>query len=85
MIKKERVGTVVSNKMQKTIVVAVENSYKIPLYSKFKLYTKRYLAHDEFNECNIGDQVIVEETRPLSRRKRWVLKKILNKEEDLRD
>jgi small subunit ribosomal protein S17 len=77
---KERIGTVVSNKMDKTIVVAVENRYQSPLYSKFKVRTKRYLAHDEFNECNIGDQVIVQETRPLSRRKRWVLKKVINNE-----
>lgn len=76
---KERIGTVVSNKMDKTIVVAVENRYQSALYSKFKVRTKRYLAHDELNECKIGDQVLVQETRPLSRRKRWVLKKILNK------
>jgi small subunit ribosomal protein S17 len=77
---KERIGTVVSNKMQKTIVVAVESRYQSALYSKFKIRTKRYLAHDEFNECKIGDQVIVQETRPLSRKKCWTLKKILNKD-----
>lgn len=77
---KERIGTVISNKMQKTIVVAVESKYKSPIYSKFKIRTKKYLAHDEFNECKIGDQVIVAEIRPLSRRKCWVLKKILNKD-----
>nr|YP_010443895.1 ribosomal protein S17 [Chattonella marina]UTE94782.1 ribosomal protein S17 [Chattonella marina] len=77
---KERVGTVVSNKMEKTIVVAVESRYKSPIYSKVKLRTKRYLAHDEFNECNIGDQVLVQERRPYSRRKRWVLIKVINKE-----
>jgi small subunit ribosomal protein S17 len=52
---KERIGTVVSNKMDKTIVVAVESRFKSPIYSKFKIRTKRYLAHDEFNKCNIGD------------------------------
>mmetsp|Transcript_14412 Transcript_14412/g.18386 ORF Transcript_14412/g.18386 Transcript_14412/m.18386 type:complete len:85 (+) Transcript_14412:692-946(+) len=77
---KERIGTVVSDKMEKTIVVAVESRYKSPIYSKFKIRTKRYLAHDEFNECKVGDQVLVEETRPLSRKKRWVLKKVINKE-----
>jgi small subunit ribosomal protein S17 len=76
---KEKIGTVVSNKMQKTIVVAVESRYQSSIYSKFKTRTKRYLAHDEFNECKIGDRVILEETRPLSRKKRWVLKKLLNK------
>lgn len=76
---KEKIGTVVSDKMEKTVVVAVENKYKSPLYSKFKIRTKKYLVHDEFNECKIGDRVIVSETRPLSRRKCWTLKKILNK------
>ena len=66
--------------MEKTIVVAVENIYKSPLYSKFKTRTKKYLVHDEFNECKIGDRVILSETRPLSRRKCWTLKKILNKQ-----
>jgi small subunit ribosomal protein S17 len=77
---KERIGTVVSNKMQKTIVVAVQSKYQSHLYSKFKIRTKRYLAHDEFNECKIGDQVIVKETRPLSRKKCWILKQVLNKD-----
>jgi small subunit ribosomal protein S17 len=77
---KEKIGTVVSNKMKKTVVVAVENKYKSPLYSKFKIRTKKYLVHDEFNECKIGDQVILIETRPLSKRKCWTLKKILNKQ-----
>jgi small subunit ribosomal protein S17 len=76
---KARIGTVVSNKMQKTIVVAVKNNYKSTLYSKFKVRTKKYLVHDESNECKIGDQVIVQETRPLSRKKRWSLKKVLKK------
>jgi small subunit ribosomal protein S17 len=75
---KERVGTVVSNKMEKTIVVAVKNKYKSTLYSKFKVRTKRYLVHDEFQQCKTGDQVIVQETKPLSRKKRWILKTILN-------
>ena len=76
---KERIGTVVSNKMDKTIVVAVESRFKSPIYSKFKIRTKRYLAHDEFEECGIGDKVLVQECRPLSKRKRWKLVKIILK------
>lgn len=79
MIIKQRIGNVISNKMQKTIIVAVESKYQSPLYSKFKTRTKRYLVHDELNKCNIGDQVIVQETKPLSKKKCWVLKKILKK------
>jgi small subunit ribosomal protein S17 len=76
---KERVGIVVSNKMQKTIVVKVENRYSHPLYLKTIVKTKKYLAHDEGNNCNIGDQVLLEECKPLSKRKRWNLTKIISK------
>jgi small subunit ribosomal protein S17 len=76
---KERIGIVVSNKMQKTIVVKIENNYPHSIYSKILVKTKKYLAHDELSECNIGDQVLVEECRPLSKRKRWKLVKILSK------
>ena len=76
---KERMGTVVSNKMEKTIVVKVENRYPHPIYSKTITKTKKYLVHDEMGECNIGDQVLVQECRPLSKRKRWKLIKILSK------
>lgn len=76
---KEKVGIVVSNKMQKTIVVKVENRYSHPIYSKTMVKTKKYLAHDESGQCNIGDQVLVQETRPLSKRKRWTLVKVLSK------
>nr|YP_009028681.1 ribosomal protein S17 [Asterionella formosa]AGH28231.1 ribosomal protein S17 [Asterionella formosa]WGN98941.1 ribosomal protein S17 [Asterionella formosa] len=76
---KERIGIVVSNKMQKTIVVKIENKYPHSIYSKILVKTKKYLAHDELSECNIGDQVLVEECRPLSKRKRWKLVKILSK------
>lgn len=76
---KEQIGIVISNKMQKTIVVKIENRYPHPLYSKTLIKTKKYLAHDEQDKCNIGDQVIVKQCRPLSKRKRWKLSKILSK------
>lgn len=76
---KQEVGIVISNKMQKTIVVKIENRYAHPIYSKTLIKTKKYLAHDESGECNIGDQVLVEECRPLSKRKRWKLVQILSK------
>ena len=76
---KQQIGVVISNKMQKTIVVKIENRYPHPIYSKTMLRTKQYLAHDEREECNIGDQVLVQECRPLSRRKHWKLVKIISK------
>ena len=76
---KEKVGIVVSNKMEKTIVVNVESRYSHPIYSKIMVKTKKYLAHDENQECNIGDQVLVKECRALSRKKRWILEKIISK------
>lgn len=78
-IRKTEVGKVVSNKMDKTIVVAVEDSVKHPLYKKVVKRTIRLKAHDENNECSIGDRVRVMETRPLSKDKRWRLVKILEK------
>jgi small subunit ribosomal protein S17 len=79
MAVKEKLAVVVSNKMQKTIVVKIENRYPHPIYSKTMLKTKKYLAHDEFEECGIGDKVLVQECRPLSKRKRWKLVKIISK------
>lgn len=79
MSKTEKIGIVVSNKMNKSIIAEVEYRYRDPLYSKIIVRTKRYMAHDELNECNIGDKVILEPSRPLSRKKRWVVKHILNK------
>lgn len=76
---KEKMGLVISNKMDKSIVVRIENRYSHPIYSKTMIKTKKYLAHDELNECKIGDQVLVQECRPLSKRKRWTLVKILSK------
>ena len=68
---KEKVGIVISNNMQKTVVIKVENRYSHPIYSKTVVKTKKYLVHDEINTCNVGDQILVEESRPLSPRKRW--------------
>jgi small subunit ribosomal protein S17 len=76
---KQQIGIVISNKMEKTIVVKTENRYPHPIYSKTLVKTKKYLAHDELEKCNIGDQVLVEECRPLSKRKRWKLIQILSK------
>ena len=76
---KQKIGIVVSNKMQKTAVIKVENRYPHPIYSKTVTKSKKYLAHDELEECNIGDQVLVQECRPLSKRKRWKLIKIISK------
>jgi len=77
--RKTRVGRVVSNKMDKTIVVAIEDRVKHPLYKKIMKNTYKLKAHDEMNECNIGDTVEVMETRPLSKDKRWRLVQIIEK------
>jgi small subunit ribosomal protein S17 len=79
MAKKEKIGIVVTNKMEKSVTVAVEYRYRHPFYAKIVIRTKKYMAHDDNNACNIGDQVLLEESRPLSRKKRWIVKKILNK------
>jgi len=78
-LRKTRVGLVVSNKMDKTIVVAVVDNVKHPLYNKIVKRTYKLKAHDENNECNIGDRVRVMETRPLSKDKRWRLVEILER------
>ena len=78
-LRKTRTGKVVSNKMQKTIVVAVEDHVKHPLYNKTVKKTYKLKAHDENNECNIGDTVKVMETRPLSKDKRWRLVEIVER------
>ena len=78
-LRKTRVGKVVSNKMDKTIVVAVENHVRHPLYNKIVKRTYKLKAHDENNECNIGDTVKVMETRPLSKDKRWRLVEIVER------
>jgi small subunit ribosomal protein S17 len=78
MAVKERVGVVVSDKMEKTVVVAIENRTAHPKYGKIIVRTKRYKAHDEDNRCKIGDQVRIQETRPLSKTKRWTVVDILS-------
>ena len=76
---KQQIGIVISNKMQKTIVVKIEKRYPHPIYSKTLVKTKKYLAHDEHESCQIGDQVLLQECRPLSKKKRWELIEILSK------
>lgn len=77
--RKERIGIVTSNKMDKTITVASRFKEKHPIYGKFVQKTKKYHAHDEKNEANIGDTVMIMETRPLSKTKRWRLVQIVEK------
>ena len=78
-LRKTRIGKVVSDKMDKTIVVAIEDSVKHPLYKKIIKRTVKFKAHDENNECGIGDRVEIMETRPISKDKNWRLVKILDK------
>lgn len=74
--RKERLGVVVSNKMDKSIVVAVERKVKHPIYGKFVKKTTKFMTHDQDNMCNIGDEVSIMETRPLSKNKNWRLVEI---------
>ena len=78
-LRKERIGVVTSNKMQKSIVVSEVKKVKHPMYGKFVLKTKKYVAHDEKNDCNIGDRVKKMETRPISRSKCWRLVEIIER------
>jgi len=78
-LRKTRIGMVTSDKMDKTIVVAIQDSVKHPLYKKIIKRTVKFKAHDENNECGIGDRVMIMETRPLSKDKNWRLVKILEK------
>ncbi len=78
-LRKERIGTVKSNKMDKTIVVSVQRKFKHPKYGKFIGRLTNFAAHDEKNECGIGDTVKIMETRPLSKRKRWRLVEIIER------
>ena len=78
-LRKERIGVVTSNKMQKSIVVSEVKKVKHPMYGIFVLKTKKYVAHDEKNDCNIGDRVKIMETRPISRSKCWRLVEIIER------
>ena len=78
-LRKERIGIVTSNKMEKTITVAVQRKEKHPIYGKFVKKTTKFSAHDETNDCGIGDTVKIMETRPLSKNKRWRLVEIIER------
>ena len=78
-LRKERIGVVVSNKMEKTIVVAAKYKERHPIYGKFVTKTKKYHAHDEKNDCHPGDTVRIQETRPLSKTKRWRVVEIIER------
>lgn len=77
--KRTKVGVVVSNKMQKTVVVAVENVVKHGMYQKYVRQTSKFLAHSEQSDLNVGDRVVIEESRPLSKRKRWNVREVLER------
>lgn len=78
-LRKTRTGLVTSNKMDKTITVSVERRLQHPIYGKYVKKSKKFVAHDEANDCNIGDRVRIMETRPLSKRKRWRLVEVLER------
>ena len=78
-LRRERVGVVVSNGMQKSITIAVKTKVKHPIYGKFVNKTSRFMAHDEKNECNVGDMVKIMESRPLSKNKNWRLVEIIER------
>lgn len=78
-LRKERIGLVVSNLMNKSVVVEVRRKVKHPVYGKFLNKSKKFIAHDEENTCNIGDTVRIMETRPLSKRKRWRLIEVVER------
>ena len=80
-LRKEKVGLVVSNKMTKSIVVSVERKVKHPKYGKFVKKTSKFMAHDENNECKIGDKVLIAETKPLSKDKCWRVVQIVDRQD----
>jgi len=82
-MRKSRVGYVVSDKMDKTVVVSVENYVRHPLYGRTVKKSKKFKAHDEINQCKVGDKVKIVETRPLSKDKRWRVAEILEKSREL--
>lgn len=74
-----KLGRVVSNGMSKSVIVAVDRLFEHPLYGKTIRRTSKFMAHDEENECQVGDKVTIEETRPMSKRKRWIVREIVEK------
>ncbi len=78
-LRKTRIGTVVSNAMEKSISVQVERRLRHPIYGKFVKKTKKFMAHDENNDCNVGDKVRIMEIRPMSKNKRWRLDEIIER------
>lgn len=78
-LRKQRVGVVTSNSMEKSISISVERKLRHPIYGKYVKKTKKFMAHDEANECNVGDTVRIMETRPLSKNKRWRLVEIIER------
>ncbi|HOP86877.1 MAG TPA: 30S ribosomal protein S17 [Syntrophorhabdaceae bacterium] len=81
--KRKMTGVVIKDKMDKTVVVEVEKFHKHPKYHKYIKIKKRYKAHDEGNKCRIGDNVLIVESRPLSKEKRWIVKNIIKREEPM--
>jgi small subunit ribosomal protein S17 len=79
MVKKQKIGIVISNKAKKTISVAIQIRYSHPKYLKTMIKTRRYMAHDESQECNLGDLVIIEESAPFSKHKKWKLNQIIKR------
>ena len=77
MTKQERIGVGISNKAEKTITVAIQIRYQHPKYGKTLIKTKKYLAHDEENKCKSGDIVLIQQSRPISKYKKWILKELL--------
>ncbi|MFT5666712.1 MAG: small subunit ribosomal protein S17 [Vicingaceae bacterium] len=78
-LRKERIGVVLSNKMEKSITIAVQSKVKHPMYGKFIKKTSKFMAHDEKNDCNIGDTVKIMETRPVSKNKNWRLVEVIER------
>ena len=78
-LRKERIGVVTNNKMEKSVVVSEVKRVKHPMYGKFVLKTKKYVAHDEKNDCNIGDKVKIMETRPISKSKCWRMVEVIER------
>ncbi len=78
-VRRSLIGTVVSDKADKTVIVSVVRRYKHPVYGKFVNKKKKFMAHDPGNTCHIGDRILIEESRPLSKRKRWIVRDIIEK------